>query len=410
MSPPTAVLRMLALDAALAEAVPALRAHGIEPLLLKGLAIARWLYDDPHARGYGVLDLLAPDDRHHEAMTVLTGMGYRDALSGRRASERAVHGIAMTRARPAPVAIDLHRRLKFVPDPYRALAAGAESMLVAGVDVRVPGPAGLALIVALHAPQHGPAARKPLEDLRRAIERAGDDVWRDAAGLASRLGVAGRLAAGLRMSAEGASLARRVGLDVSAPRAARSGADPLRILLHRWAGLDVRVRLARDVVAPMRATHPGARRGGRGLAAACVCRQLRFASSLHDAAMRRAGSPLRRQPITGALLGAGWAYLALRSCRLQLRTGPLDAVRIPPPPLAYRDAVWGMRAALNAARPTCLERTLVRRAWHLARGVERCVVIAIRPPGEPFGAHAWLDGDRVADGHRELLRWPAFDG
>ncbi|WP_372789512.1 nucleotidyltransferase family protein, partial [Paraconexibacter sp.] len=165
----TAVLRMLALDAAAAEAITALRAAAVEPLLLKGPAIARWLYDDPSQRPYNDVDLLVPLADRTTAARVLADLGYEEVFAGMRASERSVHAVTLRRAHPLPVSIDLHHRFHMIGgDPYAVLGEGHRTIEVSGVDAHVPGDAVLAVIVALHAAQHGPAVPKPVEDLSRA--------------------------------------------------------------------------------------------------------------------------------------------------------------------------------------------------------------------------------------------------
>src|SRR4051812_17372050 len=51
-------IRSLRLDRVAVEAVDAMQREGIDVLLLKGPAFARWLYDDPAVRGYRDVDLL----------------------------------------------------------------------------------------------------------------------------------------------------------------------------------------------------------------------------------------------------------------------------------------------------------------------------------------------------------------
>ncbi len=52
-----------------------------------------------------------------------------------------------------------------------------------------------------------------------------------------------------------------------------------------------------------------------------------------------------------------------------------------------------MAAVLRRERYTCLERALVRQAWHAAHGDRRDVIIGVQAPSAGFAAHAWLDGD-----------------
>jgi hypothetical protein len=65
-------------------------------------------------------------------------------------------------------------------------------------------------------------------------------------------------------------------------------------------------------------------------------------------------------------------------------------------------------SVLHRTHATCLHRSLVLQAWDHAHGVDRMVVVGVRPAGPvaPFGAHAWLDGDEPDDreGFVPLLR------
>lgn len=408
-----AILRALVLDAALAEAVGALRREGIEPLLLKGHAIARWLYEDAPARACGDVDLMVPAGRHVTAERVLVRLGYRDRLAGMFASERSRHASPWSRD---GISIDLHHRLALgPPDPYATLAERASTMRLGGAEVRVARPASLAIIVALHVAQHGPVYPRALEDLRRAVATGGDEIWTEAAALARRLGVAETVAASLATVDGGGALATTLGLVGPVDPGVRlrlAGAPPLAVRLH---GLRARrassVRGVLAALAPspalMRLRDPRASRGPLGLLAAHASRLVEGALMLPGVARHLAGTRGGKEPLTGIVQGSTWAFRGVRSCRRQMRAGPLDAVRVPRAPGARRGSVRGVRLGLAAARPSCLERSLVRRAWHLAQGRDRRIVIGVSGPGEPFAAHAWLEGDRDGAHVLELARWPA---
>jgi len=102
-----------------------------------------------------------------------------------------------------------------------------------------------------------------------------------------------------------------------------------------------------------------------------------------------------------------WAFVSVRRARRQLRSGGLATVTVSPAPLGGRGAHRGLRDGLRLSRPSCLERSLVRRAWHLRQGREVPIVIGVRGGSENFGAHAWLQGDPPDAGDfAELLVWP----
>jgi hypothetical protein len=102
-----------------------------------------------------------------------------------------------------------------------------------------------------------------------------------------------------------------------------------------------------------------------------------------------------------------WALVSVRRAQRQLRAGGLATVTLSPAPLGGRGAQRGLRDGLRLSRPSCLERSLVRRAWHLRQGREVAIVIGVRGSAESFGAHAWLQGDPPDPGDfAELLVWP----
>jgi hypothetical protein len=197
--------------------VGALEAAGIDTLLLKGPAIAAWLYAPGEPRLYTDADLLVNPRRILDAERVLTGLGYalRDPEGERDALVSGPHAQTWTRPRDAAV-IDLHHAL-----PGEILAADvlwpelqgrADRLAVAGAAVAVLDRPSLALLVAVHAAHHGPDHDGPLEDLRRALATGSDALWSEALLVAERLMAVPQFAAGLRLLGNGAALAQRLGL------------------------------------------------------------------------------------------------------------------------------------------------------------------------------------------------------
>jgi hypothetical protein len=113
---------------------------------------------------------------------------------------------------------------------------------------------------------------------------------------------------------------------------------------------------------------------------------------------------LRRTPARAA--AALWALRAARAARRQLRGRPLADVGLPTPPAVASGARRSVEYALVIARATCLEASLVRQAWLRAHGEQRDLIVGVSRAGEPFGAHAWLEGEE-GGGHAELHRLPA---
>jgi putative nucleotidyltransferase-like protein len=198
---------MLALDAIAVEVVAAFDDDGIPNLLIKGPSIGRWLYDVPGERPYDDVDLLVREPDLDRAEQVLRRLGFRFVHDD-------WHGRVWLRG---PVNLDLHRRLAGVAaEPTRVfdtLYAESGSLALGRGSVRVPRDEARALLLALHAAQHGPGLTSPMEDLRRGLARLSDSVWAGAAGLASELGVQPTFAAGLDLLPAGQKVNERLGLE-----------------------------------------------------------------------------------------------------------------------------------------------------------------------------------------------------
>jgi hypothetical protein len=275
-----AAARMLAVDAATAEVVAAFRSRGSPSILLRGPAVARRLFDPDERRAYVDADLLVPPEEHGAAAETLTRLGFAPlAAAEDLARHRALH--AHEWRRPADrVSVDLHLTISGARAPaeevWHALAEGSEVEVVGGEEVAVPGPAGLALVVALHAAHNGPRGEKSLDDLARALDRLDAATWAEAAALARRLDAEAAFSAGLRLLPGGAEVAPAVRLPVEVALRA-GGAPPLALgldWLARRPGVRAKAALAAHVLAPppgaLRTWRVLARRGRRGLAAAYV--------------------------------------------------------------------------------------------------------------------------------------------
>jgi Uncharacterised nucleotidyltransferase len=235
----------LAADAASIEVARELSRLGIRSILLKGAVLSDWLYGERDRR-YSDADLLVADADFGRATKALARLGFELVPGQLPPTGEPVHAEPWLRADGASV--DLHRTLFGLSvSPARAWAE--LSPLTAPLRI---GPATLeqptvpvrALVVGLHAAQHGARASKPLEDLRRALQRASFEDWREAAELAERLGATVTFAAGLGLTPEGRRLASRLGLpDPDVAAAAIHGGEGLLLV-----GID-RVAKARGLVA-----------------------------------------------------------------------------------------------------------------------------------------------------------------
>lgn len=204
------VLRTLLLDSVAARAATALDAEGVPSILLKGRAIADWLYAD-ETRGYCDVDLLVEPARRDLAVDVLGRLGYRHWLAGADRVEFGPNELELVG--PHRVCIDLHHTLIGVavaPDRCWAVLSGrTERKRVGGAAVTVLDAGARTMHLALHAAQNGPVDVKAVADLERGISALPVTLWDDAVELAGAIGALPALAAGLHVSHAGARLARR---------------------------------------------------------------------------------------------------------------------------------------------------------------------------------------------------------
>jgi hypothetical protein len=100
----------LRVDSRLVDLVAALRAESIEPVLLKGPVISRWLYaDDPSRRPYVDIDILVSPADRSTTSAVLSRLGYNMQGEPMPAGDEP-HARWFARESDA-VTVDLHRTL-----------------------------------------------------------------------------------------------------------------------------------------------------------------------------------------------------------------------------------------------------------------------------------------------------------
>jgi len=203
-------------DRVTAEVTRALEAASIPSILLKGPAIATWLYARGENRFYVDTDLLLCEGDWEGAKGTLEGLGFEDDLGplGHPRMESPA-GHPWIRAADAS-AVDLHCTLFGIGvEPaalWEAFSAGAVHEHVGGAPVAMPSYEARLLHIALHAVQHGGEAyRQPMRDLALAVTRAPEPEWRRARLLAERLNAGEAFGAGLRLIPAGAELADAIG-------------------------------------------------------------------------------------------------------------------------------------------------------------------------------------------------------
>ncbi len=157
------------MHAQLAEAVAALNARGITPILLKGAALLAHRGPDCANRLLTDLDLMVREDENGSAVEALEGIGYHRLLSMHQDEQ----GANLGRERDAG-GVDLHFRLKRVGHGRDAawLMASCRPFPIGGGVASMPSPAALIALFVLHDQlQEGDYWRGRI-DLRHLVDMA----------------------------------------------------------------------------------------------------------------------------------------------------------------------------------------------------------------------------------------------
>jgi hypothetical protein len=247
----------------------ALTAAGVRSVLLKGPVLERALYGDGALRLYADVDLLVAPGSVRDAEGVVGGLGFERPPDEALREVHDLHAVHWVRPHDAAW-VDLHWTVKRAGAPpervWEALAEGTQRLELFGTSIEAPRPAALALVVALHAAQHGAGRARGIEDLERAAAHFGSSTWEEAAGLARRVEALDAFAAGMRLAPGTAAIADRLGLAERAPLRVTAVASTQPETTHGWyrilraRGLRARLRLLRQELFPhpavMRERHP----------------------------------------------------------------------------------------------------------------------------------------------------------
>lgn len=132
---------------------------GLRPLVLKGAALAHWLYPEPWLRPREDTDLLLPADEYDRAGRVLEGLGYRrlPVVDGALVMGQALYH--RPDARGGGFVVDLHRRVCNLQAfarrlDHRVLAPRARPLPALGPAARGLAPADALLHACLHLLAH----------------------------------------------------------------------------------------------------------------------------------------------------------------------------------------------------------------------------------------------------------------
>ena len=258
-----AAAKALHADAVAAEVAAAFAAAGISSILVRGASIARHLYGTDEARSYDDADLLIPRTARARASDVLRGLGFRDVTGlGRRESDRPPWSSTWGRDRDGGN-VDLHWTIvgaQAEPETvWRVLSEEAAPLEVARTSLAGLNAPATALVVALHAAQHGVGIPRVQEDVVRALSLFRRETWESATRLAEAIDALDPYAFGLRLVPAGAELADDLGLPThaSVETILRSQDAPPTALGFDWLsqtpGVRAKARLIAGKIVPDRA-------------------------------------------------------------------------------------------------------------------------------------------------------------
>jgi hypothetical protein len=214
---------------------------GLRCLVLKGGALAHWLYPRPHLRPRGDLDLMFANrndvDRAQTALAEL-GLAWDGVLSNGPAFERVLVGEWLGR----PFQVDAHWRLVAHPAFARCLEfpeleCSAQSVVALGGALALSAPHAL-MHLALHRASdllHGPADRLVwLYDTHLLAQRLTASDWSEFVAVARARRIAGPCSEALRAASR--YLRSEIPKPVLAALAEAAGGEPFRMALadRRW--------------------------------------------------------------------------------------------------------------------------------------------------------------------------------
>ncbi len=147
-------IRTILYERALQKVVAALRSAGVEPITIKGWAVAR-LYPEPGLRPYGDLDIVVRPEQHAAAGSVLADINITEC------------------------SVDLHRGLELMADHrLETLYARSQTLPLGDMTIRTLGPEDHLVLLARHFLRHNASRPLWLCDIAAALEsRPPDFDW-----------------------------------------------------------------------------------------------------------------------------------------------------------------------------------------------------------------------------------------
>ena len=193
--------------AAVREALASLKGSGIEPIVLKGFALAHLAYPAPELRPMVDLDLWVGGDGLRDAVSTLAPLGWTLPWRAGVLDGRIVSGSVALQLGSPPLLIELHAApkslLAVMPAEVPEIRKRAVCRSLGGMDARVPCPEDMIVHVAVHAAANHRFVDCVLRllDIALLVERQGTSLdWDALARRARTNGAAGLVATALEAS------------------------------------------------------------------------------------------------------------------------------------------------------------------------------------------------------------------
>lgn len=153
------------LEPSLRTAIDVLTSHEMQPIVLKGVALAYTAYERPDYRSLSDIDLLLPGEQLEHASDALRDHGFW--IDGD--APRTSHHLQVHRSTDGQIAVELHNQLLPSPHPYSIdiplLRTRSRVERVAGVDVLVLSPSDALHHACIHLSYSHRYQRFPLRSL-----------------------------------------------------------------------------------------------------------------------------------------------------------------------------------------------------------------------------------------------------
>ncbi len=202
-------------DRVTADIISAFKSDGIRSILLKGPAIAGWLYAENGTRVYCDTDLLVDPIAIPAAEQILRSAGFAFSDPPHIIGDRPRHADNWVRERDG-AAIDLHRTLMGAgaesETVWEVLSGRTERLHLHEVEIEILDLPARCAHVALHAAQQGPSGPRALQDLERALDMVELVTWKEAALVAEQIDALAAFTIGLAMDSRGSQLVEKLSL------------------------------------------------------------------------------------------------------------------------------------------------------------------------------------------------------